>query len=59
MVSVRHNGVERINWIGLSTETKPTDTPDGSTYHEVDTNTCYIMYGGTWYEYSPQWGVFL
>lgn len=41
---------ERKDLIGLSTETKPTDEVDGTTYYEVDTSKFFIIYNGTWYE---------
>jgi len=33
---------------GLSTDTKPTAPPEGSTFHAVDTGEQYIYYDGTW-----------
>ena len=33
--------------IGLSTDTKPTDSPVGSTFYEYDTGVLYITYDGT------------
>ena len=36
--------------VGLSTEAKPTNLKDGSTYFEVDTSDLYIFYKGTWYK---------
>lgn len=41
---------ERKDLIGLSTETKPTDEVDGTTFYEVDTSKFFIIYNGTWYE---------
>lgn len=41
---------ERKDLIGLSTETKPTNEVDGTTYYEVDTSKFFIIYNGTWYE---------
>lgn len=35
--------------VGLSTDTKPTDVKNGSTYLEVDTSDFYIFYEGDWY----------
>ena len=40
----------RKDYIGLSTESKPTSDVDGSTYLEVDTSDLYIYYKGTWYK---------
>lgn len=40
----------RKDLIGLSTETKPTDEADGTTFYEVDTGAFFIYYEGTWYE---------
>ncbi len=46
--------VTRLEWrpklIGLSTETKPLDEPNGTLFLEVNTGDLYILYGGTWYE---------
>lgn len=36
-------------YIGLSTDTKPTDCPEGSTFYCVDTLEYFIFVGGTWY----------
>lgn len=36
--------------IGLSTEEKPSNQLDGTTFYEVDTSKFYIYYKGTWYE---------
>ena len=33
---------------GLSTDTLPTDPPEGSTYHAVDTGEQYVFYDGMW-----------
>lgn len=41
---------ERIDLIGLSNETKPTNEVNGSTFYEVDTSKFFIIYNGTWYE---------
>ena len=40
----------RFDYLGLSTEEKPTEIVDGSTYYEVDTSTLYIAYKNEWYE---------
>ena len=40
----------RKDIIGLSTESKPTDVVDGTTFLEVNTSKFYIFYEGTWYE---------
>ena len=37
------------NIIGLSTEEKPSDQLDGTTFYEVDTMKLYIYYKGEWY----------
>lgn len=39
----------RFDYLGLSTEEKPTEIVDGSTYYEVDTGAFYLAYKGTWY----------
>lgn len=36
------------SFIGLSTDTKPTSVPDGSTYHSVDTGDQWIFFNGMW-----------
>lgn len=33
---------------GLSTDSKPTSPPEGSTYHAIDTGEEYVYYDGTW-----------
>jgi len=33
---------------GLSSDVKPTDPPEGSTYHIIDTGEQYIFYDGSW-----------
>ena len=41
------------NFLGLSTETKPTageKVVDGSTFYECDTSTFFIFYQGEWYQ---------
>ena len=40
--------------VGLSTESKPTNVKDGSTYFEVNTSNLYIFYKGTWYLQGEQ-----
>ena len=35
--------------IGLSSESKPTNQINGTTYYEVDTMKFYIYYKGEWY----------
>lgn len=34
---------------GLSTETKPTDVENGTTFYTVDTQEFFIFYKGNWY----------
>lgn len=38
----------RVDIIGDSESSKPTDVPVNSTYYEVDTMNFYIFYGGEW-----------
>ena len=38
------------NLVGLSTDDKPDEIKNGSTFYEVDTSTLYIYYEGVWYE---------
>ena len=40
----------RFDYLGLSTDNKPTSAVNGSTFYEVDSSTLYIYYEGTWYE---------
>lgn len=40
----------KADLIGLSTESKPTNQIDGTTFYEVDTMVLYIYYKGTWYK---------
>lgn len=42
--------IARNDFLGLSSEEKPTQVVDGSTYYEVDTTNFYIYYKGTWYK---------
>ena len=40
----------RFDYLGLSSEDKPSEVVNGSTFYEVDTSKLYIYYKGTWYE---------
>jgi hypothetical protein len=40
-------GADVRNYIGLSTDTKPTGVPIMSTFYEYDTRRIYITYDGT------------
>lgn len=40
----------KTDLIGLSTETKPSNQKDGTTFYEVDTGAFFIYYNGNWYE---------
>ena len=40
----------RVDILGLSTDSKPETSIDGTTFYEVDTSTLYIYYKGTWYK---------
>lgn len=44
----------RVDILGLSTESKPETSIDGTTFYEVDTSTLYIYYKGTWYEQDAE-----
>lgn len=44
--------ITRFDFIGLSTESKPTEVASGSTFYEVDTSTLFIYYKTQWYEQS-------
>ena len=35
-------------WLGLSTDTKPTTPPGGSTFYETDTSATYVYDGSAW-----------
>ena len=35
---------------GASTDTKPTDCVEGSTFYEIDTKKLYVYDGSTWVE---------
>ena len=51
-------GVMNNKFVGLSTDTKPTDCQEGSSYYSVDTGCEWIFYGTTWYlKYDPSKGV--
>lgn len=50
-MDITYGQYNRVEIIGLSTETKPTENIiNGSTFKEVDTAKIYIYYAGTWYE---------
>ena len=38
------------NWIGLSSDTKPSNPPVGSTFHESDTGEMFVYDGDIWTE---------
>lgn len=40
----------RVDIIGLSSEEKPGNQANGTTFYEVDTTDLYIYYKGTWYK---------
>ena len=42
----------RYDYLGLSSEDKPQDLVDGTTFYEVDTSKFFIWYNGQWYEQS-------
>lgn len=37
---------------GVSSDTKPTTAPDGTTFVETDTKKWYIIASGTWSEFA-------
>lgn len=45
------------NYLGLSTDTKPTDAAVNSIFTELDTNTDYYFTGETWEEVGKKSGV--
>ncbi len=36
------------HWSGLSSDVKPSDAGNGSTYHVIDTGEVYFFHDGTW-----------
>lgn len=46
--------VARNDYIGLSSESKPSPVVDGTTFFEVDTEKFYIYYKGEWYEMGAE-----
>jgi len=42
--------IRPTSYMGLSTDTKPSDAPEGSTFHAVDTGAQYVYFDGTWEE---------
>ena len=46
------NIISHFDFVGLSTDSKPTNVKDGSTFLEVNTTNFYIFYKGTWYNQS-------
>jgi len=44
----------KVRLLGLSTDDKPLDVVNGSTFLEVDTSKFYIMYEGEWYEQNAE-----
>ena len=36
-------------YVGKSTETKPTNVPEGSEFFEVDTKKAFMFYDGDWW----------
>lgn len=52
MISININ--YRLDFVGLSTDTKPTaQVEDGSTFYTVDTQELYVYYKGDWYLQAP------
>ena len=37
-----------LKYIGLSTDTKPTDVPPGTRFYETDTGLIYVYTGTVW-----------
>jgi microcystin-dependent protein len=42
--------------VGLSSDTKPSNVPDGATFYETDTKKIYVRDGGTWEEMNGSGG---
>lgn len=44
----------RVDIVGLSTDTKPTENvADSTTFYCVDNQKLYVYYKGTWYDQDP------
>ncbi len=41
-------------FVGLSTDTKPTNAPPGSKFREADTGKVYVFHDGDWYPETPE-----
>ncbi len=44
-----------LNFVGLSTDTKPTGVPVGSDFYETDTQDRYLTYDGTNWVVDTDW----
>ena len=54
MVTNMNNIGSDAEWVGLSTDTKPTNVPNGAMFLEMDTATVYVYNGAssTWVSLS-------
>ncbi len=46
-MTVRQNSAIKT-FIGLSTDDKPSDAPQGSTFHSVDTGELWVFHDNMW-----------
>lgn len=44
----------RVDLLGTSEDTKPSDAPNGSTFYEVDTYKFFIKWGTDWVEQGAE-----
>ena len=45
--------------VGLSSDTKPSNIPDGATFYESDTYRSFIRTGGSWIQTNANVAIFL
>ncbi len=45
----------RRKYLGLSTDTKPTDAENGSLYLEANTDQIFIFLNGTWHSVDQEY----
>ena len=56
-MAIKLESIQIHRWTGLSTDTKPTEAPIGSTFYEYDTGKLFITYdGASWALFSPPMG---
>jgi len=47
-MAVKAVGSTRFKFLGLSTDTKPTDAPNGATFKSMDTGEVWLYFDGMW-----------